>query len=101
MFGSKNNYLLLEVENQESVKYINVNDGECDYGPEPRSVLELRNPDGFPFGSLAATLHGEDALHRFTKGDLVLVKLRFWKTKKYEEYVNHIDIKDIQLVQTL
>ena len=101
MVGSKDNYLLLEVENQESVKYINVNDGEYDYALEAQSVLELRNPGGFPFGSLAATLYGEDALHRFSKGDFVLVKLRFWKSKMDEEYVNHIDIKDIQLVQSL
>ena len=101
MFGSKNNYLLLEVENQESVKYINVNDGVCDYAPEARSVLVLRNPGGFPFGSLAGTLHGDAALHQYNEGDLVAVKLRFWKSKMDEEYVNHIDIKDIKLVQTL
>ena len=94
-------YLILEVEAQKRVDFVEVNNGDTDYGYEPQSVLVLKEYRMIPAESLAAILHGEAALHRFQKGDIVAVALRFSKVKKNHEYMTLVDVEDIKLVQDL
>lgn len=94
----RNQFFILEVEKQTPVESVEVNDG-YESGFEPRSVLMLKAPEIFSYDSFAAMLQGEAALHRFKKGDLVAVKLRFQAAKKNHEYYTQVVIEDIKLVK--
>lgn len=93
--------LIWEVESQSTVKRVAYSDEETDYGYEPQCTLVLKEPGRFYLNTLAATLHGEAALHQFNKGDLVAVKLRFEKKECNNEYLNRVTIEEIVLVKKL
>lgn len=101
MYNNFKNYLLMEVAHQGKIKSVNISDDGSHYGYEPQSTLELKEPGRWSLESLAATLHGEAALHPFKEGDLVAVCLKTSTRMKNGEYMNHIDIEDIKLVKQL
>lgn len=94
-------FSLWEVEDQTEVERVGCSEGEIDYGFEPQSVLILKSPGRFSLEKIAGRLHGKAALHQFKKGDLVIVKLRFWSWKTDHDYVNNVTINDIKLVKNL
>lgn len=97
-----NFFSIWEVETQSKVKSVVINDGEYSYGYEPQCMLALKSPKGsFAFDSIEAKLTGKAALYPFKKGDLVAVKLHFWRKKVNHEYVNCVIINDIKLVKDL
>jgi hypothetical protein len=95
------NYSIWEVESQSNVDRVDISDDVSTYGFEPECNLFLREPDRFSTNNLVARLSGKAALHQFKKGDLVAVRLRYWRVKKNHEYVTRITIEDIKLVREL
>ena len=95
------NFSIWEVESQSNVERVDICDDESTYGYEPQCNLCLKEPDRFSINSLVARLCGKAALHQFKKGDLVAVRLQYWRVKKNNEYVTRITIEDIKLVKEL
>lgn len=95
------NYSIWEVESQSKVERVDICDDVSSYGFEPQCNLCLKEPDRFSTNNLVARLCGKAALHQFKKGDLVAVRLRYWRVKKNNEYVTRITIEDIKLVKEL
>ena len=100
MFGQEH-YLLMEVAHQSKVEYIDVCEDDFHMGYEPQSELVLNEPGRTSCQRLVGTLSGKAALHRFKKGDRVVVCLRYWGYNKNGEFINRISIDDIKLVKEL
>ena len=91
-------YLIMEVEEEKKLEFVDVCDDDgCYRGKEPRKELMLKEPGGYSQNNFVGTLYGETALHCFKKGDQVAVSIRFRKT----EDGTVITIEDIKRVKNL